>query len=142
EKPMATKVEDAQRMIEACNENGVLLAIGYRLHFEPHHKRVMQLGQQEIFGKVKSIKAVNSSDATKGSVDQWRLDRELAGGGSLMDLGIYCVQAAIYTLGKVPVAVAATFGPVTKPLVFHDVEQSVNWKMYFEDGIVAECESS
>jgi predicted dehydrogenase len=142
EKPMATTAEEAQRMVDACNANGVKLAIGYRLHFEPFNKRVMELGQHEIFGKVQSIKAADSSNMTGGSLDIWRLDKERAGGGPLMDLGIYCVQGAVYTMGKPPVAVKAEFGEVTHPAYFRDVEQSVKWEMEFEDGIVAECETS
>lgn len=142
EKPMATSVADAQRMLEACRNNGVKLSIGYRLHFEPFNQRVMELGQEEVFGKVQQIKAVDSSDMTGGSLDVWRLDKELAGGGPLMDLGIYCVQGAIYTMGKKPRAVSAKFGEVTKPTYFHDVEQSISWEMEFEDGVTAHCESS
>ncbi len=142
EKPMATTAEEAQRMVDACNANGVKLAIGYRLHFEPFNKRVMELGQKEIFGKVQSIKAADSSDMTGGSLDLWRLDKERAGGGPLMDLGIYCVQGAVYTMGKPPVAVKAEFGEITHPAYFRDVEQSVKWEMEFEDGVVAECETS
>lgn len=142
EKPMATSVEDAERMLEACRENNVKLAIGYRLHFEPFHQRVMELGQQEVFGKVQHIEAFDSNDMTGGNLDVWRLNKELAGGGPLLDLGIYCVQAAIYTTGKKPVAVTAEFGEVTKPSYFYDVEQSINWQMEFDDGTVADCESS
>ena len=57
EKPIAMNAEEAQRMVDACAENGVQLAIGYRLHFEPFNQRVMELGQQQVFGPVKSIKA-------------------------------------------------------------------------------------
>ncbi|MDT0645415.1 Gfo/Idh/MocA family oxidoreductase [Zunongwangia sp. F260] len=142
EKPMATNVEDAKRMLDACNENGVQLAIGYRLHFEPYNKRVMELGQQQVFGKVKSITANNSSDMTSKKPNLWRLDKELAGGGSLMDLGIYAVQGAVYTMGEKPVAVAAKYGEVTKPTFFHDVEQSINWELEFEDGVKAKSNSS
>lgn len=142
EKPMATTVEDAERMLHACNENGVKLAIGYRLHFEPFNKRVMELGQEQVFGKVQKIEARDSSDMTGGNLDVWRLDKELAGGGPLMDLGIYCVQGAIYTIGKVPVAVTAEFGEVTNPTYFYDVEQSISWQMEFENGITASCNSS
>lgn len=142
EKPMATTAEEAQRMVDACNANGVKLAIGYRLHFEPFNQRVMELGQNEIFGKVKGIKAADSSDMTGDSLDVWRLDRERAGGGPLMDLGIYCVQGAVYTMGKKPIAVRAEFGEVTHPAYFRDVEQSVKWEMEFEGGVVAECETS
>ena len=59
-----------------------------------------------------------------------------------MDLGIYCVQGANYILGKLPVAVTAKFGPVTKPTYFYEVEESINWKMEFDDGTIAECNSS
>lgn len=142
EKPMATSVEDAERMLHACEENGVKLAIGYRLHFEPFNRRVMELGQEQVFGKVQKIEAKDSSDMTGGNLDVWRLDKELAGGGPLMDLGIYCVQGAIYTVGKAPVAVTAEFGKVTNPTYFYDVEQSIDWQMEFEDGITASCISS
>jgi predicted dehydrogenase len=142
EKPMATNVQVAQRMLDACRENGVQLAIGYRLHFEPFNKRVMELGQQEIFGKVKSIEAINTSDMTQGNPDVWRLRKDLSGGGSLMDIGIYCVQGACYTLGKVPIAVSAEFGEITKPTYFYEVEESISWKMDFGDGVVADCRSS
>lgn len=141
EKPMAMNTEEAQKMIDACRENGVL-SIGYRLHYEPFNQRVMELGQKEIFGKVKSIRAVDNSNMTSGSLDVWRLDKERAGGGPLMDLGIYCVQGAIYTMGNPPVAVTAEFGEVTHPAYFREVEQSVNWEMEFEDGVVADCECS
>ena len=53
EKPMATSVADCQRMIDACNEAGKKLAIGYRLHFEPHHQRAMEIGQEQLFGPIK-----------------------------------------------------------------------------------------
>jgi predicted dehydrogenase len=142
EKPMALNAEEAQRMVDACRENGVLLAIGYRLHFEPFNLRVMELGQKEVFGKVQSIRAVDSGDRTNSSPDSWRLRKDLAGGGPLMDLGIYCVQGAIYTMGKPPIAVTARFGEVTHPTYFYEVEQSISWQMEFEGGVIAECESS
>ncbi len=76
EKPMATSVEDGQRMLDACRENGVQLAIGYRLHFDPFHQRVMELGQQQVYGKVKSIRAEDSFDITTSRPNRWRLNKE------------------------------------------------------------------
>lgn len=142
EKPMATSVEDAEKMVKACNENNVLLGVGYRLHYEPFNQRVMELGQQKIFGKVKSITAKDSSYRIGSDPDHWRLDKKLSGGGPLMDLGIYCVQGAIYTLGDTPVAVTARFGKVTHPKYFDDVEQSVEWEMHFKNDVVANCHTS
>ena len=141
EKPMATSVEDCQRMIDACNRNNVKLSIGYRLHFEPHHQRVMELGQQQVYGAVSKIEAADSF-VIPDDPSVWRLDKELAGGGPLMDLGIYCVQGAIYTLGQTPSAVTAQFGKVTKPRLFDEVEESISWQMEFPGGAVAECRSS
>src|SRR5690606_12423042 len=83
EKPMAITVKDCDRMIAACKEANKMLSIGYRLHFKPHNKEMMRLGQEKVFGKLKRLRADNGSAGTGG----WRLDKELAGGGPLMDLG-------------------------------------------------------
>lgn len=141
EKPMATSVEDCQRMIDACNENNVKLSIGYRLHFEPHNQRVMELGQQQVYGPVQSIEAADSF-VLSGDPDRWRLDKELSGGGPLMDIGIYCVQGGIYTMGQPPLAVTAEFGEVTRPEYFDEVEQSIQWHMEFPGQVIADCRSS
>ena len=142
EKPMATSVEDAQRMLDACKQNNVLLSIGYRLYFEPYNKRVMELGQKQVFGKVQSIEARNGFNITRSNPNIWRLNKKLAGGGPLMDMGVYCVQGACYTLGQTPVAVTATFGEVTHQEHFKEVEQSISWKMEFANGVIADCSSS
>ncbi len=141
EKPMATSVEDCQRMMDACKQNNVKLSIGYRLHFEPHNKRVMELGQQKEFGAVQRIEGANSM-VVDGDPDIWRLDKKLSGGGPLMDVGIYAVQGACYTMGMKPDSVTASFGKVTRPDYFDDVEQSISWKMEFPGGVVADCKSS
>ena len=138
EKPMAVSVAECDRMIEACKTAGVQLAIGYRLHFEPHNKEAMRLGQQKVFGELKHIKAAFGMAEVEG----WRLDKELAGGGPLMDVGIYCVQAARYTSGLEPVAVTAMEGKSRDPDKFKTVEPSITWRMEFQGDLVAECECS
>ena len=141
EKPMATSVEDCQRMIDACNKNNVKLSIGYRLHFEPHNLRSMELGTEQVYGPISKMNAADSF-VLRGDPDQWRVDKQLSGGGPLMDVGIYCVQGACYTTGEVPVAVTAEFGEVTRPEFFDDVEQSITWQMEFPGGVVANGSSS
>ena len=132
EKPMATSVEDAQAMIDACQENNVMLSIGYRLHFEPHHLRVMELGQEQVYGPVKAIEANNNMTVKEW---EWRLDNALAGGGPLMDLGIYTVQGACYTMGQWPTEVVkASYGDVTKPDLFKSVEESISFTLRFPNG--------
>ncbi|MBK1438446.1 Gfo/Idh/MocA family oxidoreductase [Parapedobacter sp. ISTM3] len=140
EKPLATTVEDGKRMIEACNEAGVRLSVGYRLHFDLFHQELMRLGRGRTLGKVRRIIADDSMAI--GEKDQWRVKGSLAGGGPLMNNGIYCVQAAQYITGQLPVAVNASFLPKTDPEKFKDVEEGIQWEMEFVDGTVAICESS
>ena len=132
EKPMANSVKEAEDMIRACRNANVQLGIGYRLHFEPFNQEVMRLGQKKILGDVRFIQTnfgFNIGDPT-----QWRLKKEYAGGGPLMDVGIYCIQASRYTLGEEPLWVTAQFGPVTDKKVFTTVEESVSWQMQFPGG--------
>lgn len=138
EKPMAVSVDECDRMIEACNQTGKLLSIGYRLHFDPYHREVMKWGQAESFGKLAEISARHGSSETDG----WRIEKSLAGGGPLMDLGIYCIQAARYTTGTEPLAVMAVKGETTQPEKFKNIEESLQWEMEFPGNIKARCESS
>lgn len=138
EKPMATSVEDCDEMIAACKEADRMLSIGYRLHFEPYNREMMRLGQEKAFGPIQTVTANNGMDGTEG----WRLDKELAGGGPLMDVGIYCVQGARYTTGLEPIAVTAQELPKTKPEIFSNVEEALTWQMEFPGDIVANCTSS
>ena len=138
EKPMAITVADCDRMISACEDAKKMLSIGYRLHFEPHNKEMMRLGQEKVFGKLKKLRADNGANGTSG----WRLDKELAGGGPLMDLGVYCIQGIRYTTGMEPIAVTAVEGPKTDPETFKEVEQSLTWRMEFADNTIAECKTS
>ena len=140
EKPMATSVDDCHRMINACREAGIKLSVGYRLHFDPFNQEMMGLGQKKIFGSVSRIMATHGMDV--GSKDQWRLDRQLAGGGPLMDLGVYCIQGALYTLGELPVAVNARFLRKSDTQKFSDVEEGIEWEMEFPSGVKAVCQSS
>ena len=140
EKPMATSVEDSKAMIKACQDAGVQLGIGYRLHFEPFTQEVMRIGQKKVFGDVRFIQT--NFGFTIGDPTQWRLKKAMAGGGPLMDVGIYCVQASRYVLGEEPLWVTAQFGPITDKERFKDVEESVSWQMQFPSGAMVNGFSS
>ena len=140
EKPMALTANDCQEMINACNRAGVQLAVGYRLHYEPYNMEMKRLGQEKVFGKVRLIEV--SLGYKTGDPSQWRLKRSLAGGGPLMNIGIYCVQAGRYVLGEEPVSVTAQFGPVTNPQLFTEVEESITWQLAFPGGAVCTSSSS
>jgi predicted dehydrogenase len=140
EKPMATTVADARRMIAACEKAGKKLSIGYRLHFEPHHQEMMRLGQTQAYGKINHLASDNGFKF--GNDTPWRVNKALAGGGPLMDMGIYCLQGCLYTKGQVPVSITAKFIPKTDNQLFKEVEAGVDWQLQFADGSVADCRTS
>jgi predicted dehydrogenase len=140
EKPLATSVADCQRMIDACKKANKKLSVGYRLHFEPFNQEMMRLGQKEIYGPVKKIIAQNGQK--EGYDTPWRLDKTLAGGGPLPDVGIYCIQGAIYTKGEVPVSVTGKFHPKTDLKKFKEVEEGMDFQLQFADGSMADCKTS
>jgi predicted dehydrogenase len=136
EKPMALTEQDCQEMIAACERAGVQLAVGYRLHYEPNHLELKRLGQEKVFGPVRLIEASLGYRLADSSPEDWHFKKALAGGGPLMNLGVYCVQSSRYVLGEEPVAVSAQFGPVTLPDLFKEVEESITWQLYFPGGAV------
>ncbi|HEY8937145.1 MAG TPA: Gfo/Idh/MocA family oxidoreductase, partial [Cyclobacteriaceae bacterium] len=138
EKPMALTPEDCQEMIDVCNKAGVQLAVGYRLHFEPYNVELKRLGQEKVFGQVRLIEA--SLGYKSGDPSEWRLKKAMSGGGPLMNLGVYCVQAGRYITGEEPASVTAQFGPVTNKELFSEVEESITWQLNFPGGAV--CTSS
>lgn len=140
EKPMALNAADCEEMMAACKTNGVQLAMGYRLHFEPYNKEMMRLGQQKVFGPVRVVEA--SLGYFAGQAGEWRLNKQLAGGGPLMNLGVYCVQAGRYITGEEPTAVTAQFGPVLRKALFAEVEESITWQMEFGSGAICACTST
>ncbi|MFL9483062.1 Gfo/Idh/MocA family protein [Chitinophagaceae bacterium LWZ2-11] len=152
EKPMATSVKDCEAMIKACKDAGVQLAVGYRLHYEPYHLELKRLGQNKVFGQVRYIesslgyKTYDEAKASRGykldDPDDWRLNKVMAGGGPLMDLGIYCIQSSRYVSGEEPIAVTAQFSPVISPKLFSQVEESLTWQLEFPSGAVCNSASS
>jgi predicted dehydrogenase len=139
EKPMAMSVAEGQAMIDACEDAGRQFAVGYRVQFEPHNVEAMRLGRDEVFGPVRFIEA--GYGFTIGNPDQWRLRRDLAGGGALMDVGIYALQAARYVTGEEPVSVTAQEFK-TDPEKFAEVDETVTWQLRFPSGCVANLSTS
>lgn len=139
EKPMATSVEDADRMLAASKKAGKFLSIGYRLHFEPHNLEMVRLGTQKIYG---DLQKVSGGFGFIASPNQWRLNKALAGGGPLMDLGIYAVQGMCYVTGLEPISVMAQEGKKTDMERFKEVEQSLSWQFEFPGGLIGEGQTS
>jgi predicted dehydrogenase len=139
EKPMATSVADCKSMIAACREAGVKLMIGYRCHFEPTNLRAIELIRSGAIGTVQTIQSSFGFNIRAG---EWRAERKMAGGGPLMDVGIYSLNACRYLTGEEPVDIKANASVIDHDGRFHDVEENISWTMKFPSGIVAACNTT
>jgi len=140
EKPMALNAKDCEEMIAACKKANRMLSIGYRLHFEPHNMEIMRLGQKKVLGEIKKIDTGNGF-TYNGDPNAWRLKKALAGGGGLMDMGIYSIQGARYTMGQEPIAVKAQQQKL-RPQFFTEVDETVFWELEFPGGLKTTGKSS
>jgi predicted dehydrogenase len=135
EKPMAISIKEAEEMIAACKAAKVHLAIGYRLHYEPFTQEVMRLSREKDFGKVAFIEA--SFGFTLKDKKAWRLNPKLSGGGPMLDVGIYALNAARYATGEEPISVTAQ-AIKTHPDIFVDgIEETLFWQMKFPSGAIS-----
>jgi glucose-fructose oxidoreductase len=103
EKPLAVTVAECERMIEACESANVKLMTAYRLHFEPLSLKAIDLVRRGKIGEPKFFTSTFSMRVKPGNV---RTEREL-GGGTLYDLGVYCINAARHLFGTEPTQVFA-----------------------------------
>jgi predicted dehydrogenase len=139
EKPMEVSTEKCQQMIDACKAANRKLGVAYRCQFDPNHLECIRLVRTKAFGDLRFIEA--SFNVPIGPPGQWRLKRALSGGGALMDVGIYALQATRYLSGEEPVQVTA-FEQKTDPVKFAEVDQSMLWQMRFPSGVLASCTTS
>jgi len=139
EKPMCTTVEDARAMIAACNAAGRKLMIAYRCQLEPANLRAIALIRSGAIGQVEAIESAYGFNIHPG---EWRLNKKLAGGGPLMDVGIYSLNASRYLTGEEPQVLSAYSSVIDRDGRFDEVEENVGWTMKFPSGIVASCNTT
>lgn len=101
EKPVADNAQQAREMIAACKKAGVKFYVGYRLHFEPHTRELVRMRKAGELGRIMHVN--NYMGFKIGDPTQWRLKKVLAGGGAMMDVGVYALNGARYATGEEPV---------------------------------------
>ena len=134
DKPMATSVEDAQRMIEACDHAGVKLAINFHNRFMPGFidaKRIIDSGE---IGEVQLVQIEASPGAKGGSrADTWRTDAGLAGLGTTMSIGVHIFDILRYLLSSEIDTVSSFFDTP------RGVMETTNFSMFrFSSGVIAQ----
>jgi predicted dehydrogenase len=139
EKPMEVSVEKCQQMIGDAKAANRKLGVAYRCQYDPNHLECIRIARAKEFGDIKIVES--TFNVSIGDPGQWRLKRALSGGGALMDVGIYALQAARYLTGEEPVEVRALEGK-TNATKYAEVDESMIWQMRFPSGAIANCSSS
>jgi len=140
EKPMALNAKEGQEMVDACKKAKVHLLVGYRMHFEAKTLEVIRMRNAGEFGKILFFQG--QCGFRIGDPTQWRLNKQLAGGGSLMDIGIYAINGSRYMVGEEPVWVTAQ-ETKTDPVKFKEgVDETIQFQLGFPSGAVASCLST
>jgi predicted dehydrogenase len=100
EKPLGMTVGEAEKMIEACKQNGVLLGTALMMRFLSQHQVALKLITEGKLGKPVFGRA-QLSCWYPPIEDAWRQDPKTGGGGSLMDMGSHCIDLLEMFFGKI-----------------------------------------
>jgi len=140
EKPMACTPGECQNMIDAGRRAGKKLMVAYRCRYEPYNQEAIRMARSGELGATQVIVADAGWNAT--NPDQWRLKKSLSGGGSLMDIGIYALNASRYLTGEEPTEINAMMYNAPGDPRFKEVEETINFQLRFPGGVLANCTSS
>jgi predicted dehydrogenase len=140
EKPMANTPADCEAMIAAAKQANRKLMIAYRCQYEPFNREMIRMAREKELGPVKAITSEHGFNI--GDPTQWRLNRAMAGGGSLMDIGIYSLNAARFVTGEEPVEINAMMYSTPGDPRFKEVEETIYFQLRFPSGIIANCTST
>ena len=140
EKPMAVNAKEGQEMVDACKKANVKLLVGYRMHFEPKTLEIIRMRKDGELGKILFFQGL--SGFVIGDPNQWRLNKQLSGGGSMMDIGIYSINGSRYMTGEEPIWVTAQ-ETKTNPQKFKEgIDETIEFQFGFPSGAVASCLST
>ena len=137
EKPMANSVKECEEMIAACQKAGKKLMIAYRIQYEPLNRQAQKLVRDKTYGVTKLIQMMNCQ--CQAHDQQWRHKKALAGGGSLPDVGLYCLNTTRFLLGEEPTEVSAQIYSTPGDDRFKEIEENVTFTLRFPSGVLAQC---
>jgi len=139
EKPMAATTDGARQIVEACDDAGVTCMIAYRMQAEPAVRRARDLIEAGLIGDPIQVHG-HMSDCVPDLIpdsDQWRLDPELSGGATLIDIGLYPLNTTRFLLDRDPVGVYAATDADHE--WFAGLDEHVSFQVEFDGGVFATC---
>ncbi len=142
EKPMSVTSKDGQAMVDACKQSGVKLMVAYRIQYEPYNRRAMQFVRDRTYGRLLAYHGINTQTVAEDGYLQWRHKKAMAGGGSLFDIGLYCLNTARFMTGEEPVEIFATTYSPPGDRRFAEVEETVSFMLRFPSSTIANCFAS
>jgi predicted dehydrogenase len=140
EKPLANTPEECHRMVEACRKNNVKLMTAYRKYFDPAALEFKKLLASGKLGRLKFLHTAFSVNLPPSN--QWHLSKQSAGGGALLDLGVYCVNTTRFVIGQDPIEAADGYSWTVDPERFHEVEESIAFQLKFPEGLYMQATAS
>jgi len=142
EKPMSVSSADGREMVKVCDEHNVKLMIAYRIQYEANNLFLAEKVRSQAYGRLVGMSAINVQTVAANGAEQWRHKKALAGGGSLPDIGLYCLNTARFLTGEEPVEVMATqYSPPDDPR-YAEVEETVSFTLRFPSNFIANCLTS
>jgi predicted dehydrogenase len=99
EKPMAVTEKECEAMIRAARRHKIKLMIAYRLHFEEANLKAIEMVKSGKLGEPRIFDSLFGLQVKEGNI---RTQAEL-GGGTLYDLGVYCINAARHLFQSEPI---------------------------------------
>ncbi len=133
EKPMALNIREAESMIKACSENKVKLMVAHMVRFSPLIIRMKELMKSGLIGKITFIKSEFIYDG-RLSHRPWLVDRKIAGGGPVFDIGVHCLDTTRFLLDDQVVSVKSQLDPLPTET---KTESTVQLALKFSRGTTA-----
>ena len=135
---MAISSTECRAMIKACKDSNVKLMIAYRIHYDPMWQKIRELARSGAIGDLQGFQGGFYASFLEG----WRLDKKMAGGGPLFDLGIYPMNAIRWIAAEEPTAFTAQTSTKIPGPRFASVEESIEFSMKFPSNILASSGAS
>jgi predicted dehydrogenase len=138
EKPMAVTSRECHAMSRAAQRNNVKLMIAYRLHFEEANMQAVEIVRSGKIGEPRLFTSVFSMQVRPGNI---RTEKEM-GGGTLYDIGIYCINAARYLFDDEPIEVFAFTSANRKDPRFEEIDEMTGAVLRFPNDRLASFATS
>ena len=138
EKPMAVSEQECEQMTRACLEKNVKLMIAYRLHFDKANMRAVEIVNSGEIGEPRIFNSVFTQQVVEGNV---RLEPISNGGGTVYDMGVYCINAVRYLFRDEPTEVFA-FSAQNGEKRFEEIDEMTSVTMRFKGDRLATFTSS